>query len=130
MSEITNPYEQVELAAEAAGYLGALDEGSGERQWLADHCTGDEFDPRESFEDAVRLICTLGLLVEVDRGAGVVTVVIGADHVVDHCTMTERFDPDGRFDMDAPASPEYALKLAVTRAAAEIGKCKVMGTAA
>lgn len=114
MPEITNPYEQIELAAEAAGYLGLLDEVSGERQWLADHCTGDEFDPRESFEDATRLICVLGLLVEVDRAAGVVTVVVGANHNVETAVMTERF-------CNGEQTAEQALMLAVTRAAAEIG---------
>ncbi|AVG17064.1 hypothetical protein CFN79_15045 [Chromobacterium vaccinii] len=114
MPEITNPYEQIELAAEAAGYLGLLDEVSGERQWLADHCTGDEFDPRENFEDAMRLICVLGLLIEIDRAAGVATAVVGADHQVGQAVKTERF-------CNGEQTAEQALMLAVTRAAAEIG---------
>ncbi|WP_374419352.1 hypothetical protein [Chromobacterium sp.] len=114
MPEISDIYEQIELAAEAAGYLGRLDEVSGERQWLADHCTGDEFNPRENFEDAMRLICVLGLLVDVDRAAGVVTVVVGADNQIAIAVMTERF-------CNGEQTAEQALMLAVTRAAAEIG---------
>lgn len=117
MSEIVNQNEQLEMAAEAVGYLGIYSEVEGERQWLATHCQADEWNPRECLTDAAMLICLLGLLVEVDRTAAVVTAVIGVEHRVEHVVMVETYSET--------RSSESALMLAVTRAAAEIGRCKV-----
>ncbi|MFK7088652.1 hypothetical protein AAFM71_07525 [Chromobacterium violaceum] len=116
MSEIVNPHEQLQMAAEAAGYLGELDEDSGERDWLYPHCDCEDWNPRESIDDAAYLILALGLLVEVDREAETVTVVIDGQYQVEHAVMVESF-MNGSREMDA-------FLMAVTRAAAEIGRCK------
>ena len=118
MSEIINPHEQLEMAAEAAGYLGDLDEESGERAWLCMHCNAEDWDPRKSVEDSTMLMLALGLLIEVDREAQTVTAVIDGSYPVEHVVMTESF-ADGRTEMEA-------YMMAITRAAAEIGWWKVV----
>lgn len=115
MTEVTNPHEQLECAARAAGYLGEYNDDTGEREWFGPG-DGSDWDPRENVEDAFPLISILGLMVDISLTGGTAVVVIGVDHNVENWCIWEDFSAhDGNKDK--------ALMMAITRAAAEIGRC-------
>lgn len=115
MAEITNPHEQLECAARAAGYLGEYNNDTGEREWFGPG-DGSDWDPRTSMEDAFVLITILGLLIDVDNQAEVAQVIIGLEHRVGISVMSEPFS-------NHAGNKNAALMMAITRAATEIGRC-------
>ena len=99
--------EMLEFAAKAAGYVRM--EYRVNVPYVSSHMTGDDFiawNPRASDGDALRLAVRLGISISQERRNGCV-----------FCDAEPKIAADEEYGSD----PYAATRLAITRAAAEIG---------